>query len=197
MPPTQLDEQFQLKELLEYNDGEISTVCDCWATIKNVSYRVNLENHAIDIMGVVQYCILAENDSNMVVVVEKDCGFDYSIPMPLLTEDTTIEPSLVVDSCSYNMNSGREISIKADITLKGSLFETKLINALNDITIDENSKKLRDGDYAIKLYYGIHGEDVWNIAKKYSTSAESVIEENNLESRILQNDGMILIPIAN
>lgn len=197
MPPTKLEEQFQLKELLEYNDGEISTICDCWASIKNVSYRIDTENKSINLMGVIQYCILAENTSSMVIIIEKDCGFDYSIPMPILTENTCIEPNLIVNACSYNMNSSKEVSIKADITLSGGVYESNLIQALSDISIDENSKKLRDGDYSIKLYYGIKNEDIWDIAKKYSTSAESVLEENNLDSRILQNDGMILIPISN
>jgi hypothetical protein len=95
------------------------------------------------------------------------------------------------------MNSNKEVSIKADLTLGGRYYESKLITALNEISIDETSKKVRDGDYSIKLYYGIKDEDIWDIAKKYSTSAESVIEENNLDGRILQNDGMILIPISN
>lgn len=197
LPPTKLDEQFQLKELLEYNDGEISTVCDCWASIKNVSYRVDLDTKSINLMGVIQYCVLAENTSNMVVVLEKDCGFDYSIPIPLISENTCLESSLVVSSCSYNMNSNKEISIKADVSLNGITYENRLVEALADISVDENAKKQRDGDYSIKLYYGIKNEDIWDIAKKYSTSAESVIEENNLDSRILQTDGMILIPISN
>jgi hypothetical protein len=133
----------------------------------------------------------------MVILIEKDCGFDYSIPMPTITENTLIEPKLTVNQCSYNMNSNKEVSIKADLTLSGRSYESRLINALSEISIDENSKKVRDGDYSIKLYYGIKDEDIWDIAKKYSTSAESVIEENSLDSRILQNDGMILIPISN
>ena len=133
----------------------------------------------------------------MVVVLEKDCGFDYSIPIPLISENTCLEPSLVVSSCSYNMNSNKEISIKADVSLNGITYENRLVEALADISVDENAKKQRDGDYSIKLYYGIKNEDIWDIAKKYSTSAESVIEENNLDSRILQTDGMILIPISN
>ncbi len=196
MPPVKLNEQFALKELLEYNDSELSTICDCWATIKNVSYRVNSENKTIDVMGVVQYCLLAENSSNMVVVVEKDCGFDYSIPMPNVTDTTSLEPIINVANCSYTMNSNHEVSIKADVTICGTILDTKLIEAISDIAIDQDAKKTREGDYCIKLYYGVKDEDIWDIAKKYSTSADCILEENSLESRILQSDGMILIPIV-
>ncbi|MGN1411942.1 MAG: SPOCS domain-containing protein [Oscillospiraceae bacterium] len=197
MPPTKLNEAFQLKETLEYNDGEISTICDSWASIKNVSYRLDTENKTINMMGIIQYCVLAENSSNMVIIIEKDCGFDYSIPMQTLSENTCIEPIININSCSYTMLSNNEVSVKADVTLNGSMYDNKLVDCVSNITIDETAKKVRDGDYSIKLYYGIQNEDIWDIAKKYSTSAEEIIKENNLESSIIQNDGMILIPISN
>jgi hypothetical protein len=197
MPPTDLNQTFQLKETLEYNDGELSTVCDSWATIKNVTYRLDTENHTINIMGIVQYCILAENAKDMVVLLEKDCGFDYAIPVDTLTESTSIEPNLNVTACTYTMTSNSEVAIKAEVSLKGITYENKLIECVSEVTIDENLKKVRDGDYSIKLYYGIQNEDVWDIAKRYSTSVDEIVKENDLESNIIQKDGMILIPISN
>jgi LysM repeat protein len=81
--------------------------------------------------------------------------------------------------------------------LKGITYENKLIECVSEVTIDENLKKVRDGDYSIKLYYGIQNEDVWDIAKRYSTSVDEIVKENDLESNIIQKDGMILIPISN
>ena len=57
-------------------------------------------------------------------------------------------------------------------------------------------KKQRDGDYAIKLYFGVENEDVWEIAKRYSTSVEAVMEENELSGDKLGEGGMLLIPIV-
>ena len=64
------------------------------------------------------------------------------------------------------------------------------------MTFDDSVKKIRDGDYALKLYYGIEGEDVWEIAKRYSTSVRAVMEENELDSELLSESGMLLIPIV-
>ena len=71
------------------------------------------------------------------------------------------------------------------------------IKALTDIVIDDSVKKERDGDYAIKLYYGVENEEVWSIAKRYSTSVSAVMEENEIAGERLENGGMLLIPIVN
>ncbi|MBQ6212527.1 MAG: LysM peptidoglycan-binding domain-containing protein, partial [Ruminococcus sp.] len=60
----------------------------------------------------------------------------------------------------------------------------------------DSAKKERDGDYAIKLYFGNENESIWDIAKRYSTSVEAVMEENELSGERLENGGMLLIPIV-
>ena len=77
-----------------------------------------------------------------------------------------------------------------------SLSDCGIISAVTDIIIDDSVKKQRDGDYAVKLYYGSADEDVWDIAKRYSTSAQAVMEENDLGSETVSDGGMLLIPIV-
>ena len=38
------------------------------------------------------------------------------------------------------------------------------------LTVDGENKLVRDGDYALKLYYGVEHENVWDIAKRCRTS---------------------------
>ena len=45
-------------------------------------------------------------------------------------------------------------------------------------------------------YYGVEGEDIWEIAKRYSTSVRSIMEENDLDEERLTKSGMLLIPIV-
>ena len=63
--------------------------------------------------------------------------------------------------------------------------------------VDDSIKKERDGDYSIKLYYGAENEEIWDIAKRYSTSAAAVMEENELDGERLKNGAMLLISIIN
>ena len=56
--------------------------------------------------------------------------------------------------------------------------------------------KERDLSYALKIYYADEGEGVWDIAKRYNTSVEAIMEENELEGEVLEQRGMLLIPIV-
>ena len=76
------------------------------------------------------------------------------------------------------------------------MYSSDSIKAVTNIVIDDSAKKERDGDYAIKLYFGIENENVWDIAKRYSTSVEAIMEENELSGERLENGGMLLIPIV-
>ena len=49
----------------------------------------------------------------------------------------------------------------------------------------------------MKLYYGAENEDIWDIAKRYSTSVDAVREENDIDGDKIENGGMLLIPIIN
>ena len=60
--------------------------------------------------------------------------------------------------------------------------------------MNENSKK--DSACALTVYFCDKNESVWNIAKKYNTTVEAIINENDLKTDCIENGGMILIPSA-
>nr|MDE6790042.1 LysM peptidoglycan-binding domain-containing protein [Ruminococcus sp.] len=98
-------------------------------------------------------------------------------------------------SVSYNITSDGILNAKSDISVKISIGSFAEIKALTGIAIDDSTKKQRDGDYAIKLYFGTENEDIWDIAKRCSTEIDAVIEENELTSERLEKGGMLIIPI--
>ena len=56
--------------------------------------------------------------------------------------------------------------------------------------------KQKDQDYALRLYFAEAGESIWEISKRYNTSAAAILAENDLESDTRTAAGMILIPIV-
>ena len=106
-----------------------------------------------------------------------------------------VSAELAGASVSYNISPEGVLTAKADIPLKISAGSSASIRAVTAITVDDSVKKQRDGDYAIKLYFGVENEDVWDIAKRYSTDASAIMEENELTGEKLENGRMLLIPI--
>lgn len=84
---------------------------------------------------------------------------------------------------------------KADIPVKIISESSDGFKALTGLTVDDSVKKQRDGDYAVKLYFGSDNEDIWDIAKRFSTEADAIMEENELTAENLVNGRMLLIPI--
>ena len=56
------------------------------------------------------------------------------------------------------------------------------------------SRKERKDDVVLRLYFAERGERVWDIAKRFGTSVEAIVLENNLESETLPGKIMLLIP---
>ena len=63
------------------------------------------------------------------------------------------------------------------------------------MTVDESIAKEKQTDYLLKLYFAQKGEPVWDIAKRYNTSANAIFSENGMEEGDTA-DGMLLIPIV-
>ena len=128
---------------------------------------------------------------------ERDEAFEQEILLDKkAAEDSTITAEIKVKDVSYNISDNGTLTAKADITADISVSSSSRIKVLTDIAADDSVKKQRDGDYAIKLYFGVENEDVWEIAKRYSTSVEAVMEENELSGDKLGEGGMLLIPIV-
>ena len=101
-----------------------------------------------------------------------------------------------IEDVSYNISSDNTLMLSTDIRAEISVYTSAYINAVSDISVDGEIKKIRDGDYSIKLYYGSENEDVWEIAKRYSTCVDAIIEENELDGECLDKSGMLIIPIV-
>ena len=142
------------------------------------------------------YCVMVKNESGRPSVIEKDEAFEQKIPLESVTPESTAEIFVEITGCSYTITSENNIALKAEIRVTGSLYKSSLCQAVTYVQFDDSAKKSRDGDYALKLYFCSENEDVWDIAKRYSTSVSAIMEENDLEKEQITDSGMLLIPIV-
>lgn len=193
--PVRVNEALMSKASVSYKDGEIDCVYDAWAKIQNVASRLNTDAMKINVMGSILYCVMIRTDSGMPVMLECETPFEQTVSSDRLTADSVLEPNVCVMSCSYNLTSTNTVELKSEIRITGCIEEAADCRIITDISVDEETVKPRDGDYALKLYFADSGEDIWEIAKKYSTSVSAIMEENDLSENIISERGMILIPI--
>ena len=108
--------------------------------------------------------------------------------------------NMIADVCAavlssqYTLSGGR-VDIKAEIKLSGSIRSTLRLNAVTDLTLDTQRPKER-AHAAITIYFADKGEAVWEIAKRYGTAVSAILEENSLDSEILPERAMLLVPLT-
>ena len=129
-------------------------------------------------------------------VLEKEDIFDFKVPTECISEGSIYNINIVPVSCSYTLTSDNTVEIKSELKVTGMVYNTMYMKALTDISVNEAEPLEKDGDYALRLYFADKGEDMWEIAKKYGTSINAIMEENNLNDEVISEHGMILIPIV-
>lgn len=195
--PTPLDINHTAKANLEYKEGDIANVYDSWAKVNSIMSRLDIPTNSIYFTGSCNFVSIAKNEEGKPIYIENDVPFEHIMKIENICEDSYAEPKANVQSCSYNLTSKNTVEVKAEIKISGNMFETACNKLISDIEVDESTKLEREDDYALKLYFADEGEDVWKIAKKYSTSIKAIMEENELTDERVSKKGMLLIPIMN
>ncbi len=193
--PVICTESFRNNAKISEGENIPNTIYSMWCTPKNINTRLSDEPGRLIISGMLTYTMAAKDSSNMIVMLDKDEAFEETIELAELMPGSYVSADIDVTGVSYNISSDSVLTAKADITADIKIFTSSSICVLSDIAVDDTVKKEHDGDYAIKLYYGVENEEVWDIAKRYSTSVAAVMEENELAGERLENGGMLLIPI--
>lgn len=194
--PVTRSETFRQNAKICEGENVPQTVYSMWCTPKNINTRCSEDGKTLIISGMLTYTMAAKDSSGMIVMPDKDEAFEETVELDNMLPGAFVTADIEVGGVSYNISSDNILTAKADISAKISVYSSSLVRALSDITVDESVKKERDGDYAIKLYYGVENEDVWDIAKRYSTCVSAVMEENELAGERLESGGMLLIPIV-
>lgn len=195
-PPHSISETLRNTVVLKNDENEISKVYDVRCDTKNLNVRIDRERKLICVSGMLVITALVQGDGEMPSSIEKESAFEHEISCDRITEKSQADIHIPSVECVYTLTDTDGISVKADVKICGELFSPEFIRAVTDVNVDDSVKITRDGDYALKLYYGVKDENVWNIAKKYCTSVKAVIEENSLDGECLSCDGMLLIPIV-
>lgn len=171
-------------------------IYDLWCTPKNINTRLLPEEKKVIVSGMLTYTTAGKDSSGFITMTDKDETFEESFSIDECCPEGTATSEVTINNVSYNITPENTLVAKADVKVSLSVFNSSSVKAISEINVDDTVRKVRDGDYALKLYYGIENENIWDIAKKYSTSVDAIMEENNLYSERLEKDGMILIPMV-
>ena len=86
------------------------------------------------------------------------------------------------------------MDIRTDIMVSGYAFSVRNMQVISSIDLSDEKQQKRAG--GIVIYYAEPGESVWEIAKRYNSSADAIMRENSLENESVDKRCGLLIPMV-
>lgn len=184
-----MSESFMNKAALSLEDMNISKLVDIYSEYCTVT--PTLSESMLRINGKMNLCVVALDGDNMPIYFERSTEFEQSFA--LSSEFNAIEQVKVQSvSISYRLSQENSIEVRCEMKAEGVLQNRESRKIVCGISTDENRPVERD-DCALTLYYAQPGENLWEIAKKYSTYYNMLTRENELEDENLAESRMLLI----
>lgn len=198
--PVKTESTLMVNAVAAYPDDVICCVYDSWAAVDNVSVRYNEDTDSFVVSGNVNFSVLAKNGSDSPIFLEAQEPFEQTVEVPEQLKnmsDYKFEPIVCVRKCEYRMPDSGSVELSAQLVIRGDMSASAAKQLLSDITVNTESPKQRNDNCAIKLCYCSEQDDIWEIAKRYSTSVSAIMEENELSDESTAQRGMLLIPLMN
>ncbi len=189
-----IKDKFISKNSITLDRNKIQRVIEVIPTITNTSVK-NSEDKMY-IVGNIGVLVIGADDQNNVCCDEKTLPFEH------LIDDRAGEGFLIFDPCvsliatSYNLDSNNNLELRCELSLDTIIKQKTMKEIITQIKIDDENVKSINNKSALTIYFANKGENVWDIAKKYSTVPQSIMEENDLEQYEIDKNCMILIPMA-
>ena len=194
-PPAVYAESFRNTAKLAEGDAVPGRIFSMWCSPKNINTHLGNDGKSVVISGMLTYSMAAEDNSGCIVMPDRDEAFEETISIGDNLTDSSVSAEIRDITVSYNISDQGILTARADISVNITAAAPAGFNALTSLDVDDSTKKQRDGDYAVKLYFSNGTENVWDIAKRFSTEADAVMEENDLTDYTVENGRMLLIPI--
>lgn len=166
--------------------GKILQVCHTEGKVK-VDKSVIVER-GIQVEGVIYMKVLyiIGNDTMPFYSMEAVLPFAHLIEARGIQPDSVYHLKTDLEQLSTSMSDSRRLDVKASISLQALVLEqthTELIEQVEVQPLDQEKLRSLPG---ITVYFVKNGDTLWNIAKKYYTTVEDIMEQNELDYQDLQ-----------
>ncbi|MGN1122996.1 MAG: LysM peptidoglycan-binding domain-containing protein, partial [Eubacterium sp.] len=102
------------------------------------------------------------------------------------------EGSAVLKSYDFVIKNTDKISLRVSFEYCAYLYSTDRVSYLSDIESSGERSCLNSPQ--LTLYFADKNENVWDIAKSFSTDVDLIMQENELSSEIIDAKRVLLVP---
>lgn len=155
--------------------------------------RSRTEGDRIIISGKVPVNLIVIDSEGVPVLCEREAEFDFSRVVDDVNS-ACCTPYVSLGGCSANLLSDGKVDFKAELFINATVTQLVREKVLTSLEVEE-SKGKKDKKPSVVIYFCSGGESVWDIARKYNTTVEEIMQENELGADYLENKRMLIIPV--
>jgi len=180
------------KNTLSVENGAVSKVIDVWNEMSSASAET--KGGQITFKGKYSLCVLALDEESKPFYFERLLDFEYTRACTSSGDSLKCDAQAGVGGISFRI-MGSGIEVKTELRLTAEIYSRQTFQAITSVSADEKKPIARDNSAALCIYYAEAGENLWNIARDYRTSVEQIKQENGVTGDVMENRGMLLIPM--
>ena len=176
------------------NNDTIMQLCHVEGQVKIDEYT--LYEDGIKVEGVITADVLyiSSSDSHPMNSTFLMVPFQHLIEMEGITEKSNYEISSAIEQLTVTMLDSNELEVKATVSLCAIAFETEQTYAIKEIDVSPLNPEKMQALPGMVGYIVKEGDTLWNIAKRYYTTIDSIMNCNHLESEhIHAGDKLIIV----
>ena len=151
------------------------------------------DSDKVTVKGRVPVNLIVLDSEGAPALCEREAEFEYTKAVDS-AENLSFSPYVSLGGCTANLSSDGKVDFKAEVLLNGQLLKCCREKVLTSLNVQEGAGR-KDKKPAVVIYFCSDGESVWNIAKKYNTTVEDIMLENDLTTDFVENNRMLLIPV--
>ncbi len=144
------------------------------------------------IWGKLPVSIIIIDEDGTPVLCEREAEFEYTHSAES-ADNLLCSPQIEVSGCSCTLTGDGRADFKAEICISAVVFNNTRQKVITSLEAKEGTSKKKKP--ALVIYFCSGGESVWDIARKYNTTVEEIMQENELSADYLENKRMLMIPV--
>lgn len=164
------------------------------AILSEPESKCTFRDGKMTVKGKIPVSLILIDSEGSPVSCEREAEFEYSHPVNAEATDVSALPQTAVSGFSCSLNSGGKAEFKAEINLSATVFSHTRERVLTSLSVSDDTCK-KEKKSSLTVYFCSGNESVWDIARRYNTTVEEIMEENGLNADYLENKTMLMIPI--
>ena len=181
---------FSYKENMPLPEN-VENIIDLWC--EPAGCEIRRETDGMVAVGRLMICMFARMSDGEIYYFDKPLDVERQIAGGFSGEMTFL-PRLVCSECGYTFTAKDAIEVRCDLQLEGAAYVPRKITMVDDIALDEKKAKEDVVAPGLYIYVADEGETLWEIAKRYNTSVERIMEEND-DQQADNGSNALLIPV--